>query len=367
MNVRAASKGYNLFLEQSADLPEIIIVSAERLKQTLINLVGNAIKFTEKGKVVLRVSQTDNQTLRFEVEDTGFGIPKKDRDKIFEPFVQLDNHNSKEAGTGLGLAISKKNMDLMGGTIGIDDSYREGALFYFQIPLKLSPESVEIKKIKTRQITGIAPNQPRYKIMIAEDQPQNTLLLKKILEPFNFEVKEAVNGKEACDLQKQWTADFIFMDIRMPVVDGVSATKIIKADPTGAKVKIIAITAHAMEQERVEILAAGCDNFIRKPYHEDEIMEALATHLGVKFIYADTQSSDEDLSNKINISEELSLLPPELIEQLLRAALLLDTGLCSSLIEKIEDQNTARQLKAMVANFKFKELITLLNAVNGKE
>ena len=166
-------------------------------------------------------------------------------------------------------------------------------MFYFEIPVRVLPSVAERDELKHRRILGLAEGQPRYRLLIVEDQPENRLLLRRLLDPLGFELREAANGQEAVALFEQWHPDLIWMDIRMPVMDGLEAVRRIRATKAGADTKIIALTAHALEEEREPIMAAGCDDLVRKPIREQELFEALARHLRLKFIYEKAPRSGE--------------------------------------------------------------------------
>jgi signal transduction histidine kinase/ActR/RegA family two-component response regulator len=291
MQDRAKEKGLSFTTAQADHLPRHIVADPGKLRQVLLNLTDNSIKYTQRGRVMLRAEagetlNANRKRLRFEVEDSGCGIEAKHRDGIFTPFVQVADPSASNAGSGLGLAICKQYVELMGGQIGVRSEPGKGSLFRFEIPVTVpSSESVGVESRHDRVI-GVAPGQPRYRLLIAEDQPINRMLLCKILEPLNFELQEADNGQAALMHFEQWQPHLIWMDIRMPVMDGLEATRRIKATKAGRHTKIIAVTAHALEEERTEILTAGCDDFIRKPYQITEIYECLTKHLGVRYITA---------------------------------------------------------------------------------
>ncbi len=297
MSVRVEDKGLDFKVEQSPDLPRDITVDVGKLRQVLINLVGNAVKYTNDGRVSLRAEVAEMKTqkegrIRFVVKDTGIGVHPEARERIFSPFEQVGDQPASEAGTGLGLAISKQFVELMGGQIGVSGEPGKGSEFYFEIPVKTAVGSKEAPASPHYGlVTGLEEGQPLYRLLIVEDKLENRLLLRKLLEPLGFELREAANGKEGVELFEQWVPHLIWMDIRMPVMNGLEATRIIKATEDGASTKIVALTAHALEEERSEILAAGCDGFIRKPYRDSEIYEALVNHLGVRFVYADEKTT----------------------------------------------------------------------------
>ena len=384
MHSRATERGLEFTLEMSDEFTRYVFVDAGKLRQVLINLIGNAIKFTLTGGVSLRVMPEKQETVsqknfasqleaekirvRFEVEDTGIGIGNENRDRIFEPFVQLDERPTKERGTGLGLVISKQNVELMGGQLGFDNKPGSGSIFYFDIPMSILSAKAMPAAIRRDRVTGLAGGQPRYRLLIAEDQPENRLLLRRTLEPLGFDLREAVNGREAVATCKEWRPHLIFMDIRMPVMNGMEATRRIKATQAGRNTKIVAVTAHALEEERQEILAAGCDEFIRKPLRENEIFDAIAKHLGVTFLYSEEKATDEGKDLELQTSD-LQTLPPDLIRDLLSAVELLDRHLCLDAVSRVRvfNEKLAERLLGIVDNLQYTRLLKLLDNVDSKE
>ncbi|MBF0343598.1 MAG: response regulator [Nitrospirae bacterium] len=370
MNVRAVEKSLCFTLIISPDTPRYITVDAGKLWQVLINLTGNATKFTKSGGVNLRVgiakqSASKLTPLRFEIEDTGPGIDDKNRERIFLPFEQLIDRPVTEAGTGLGLAISKQYVELMGGTIGVTAAPGGGSLFYFDITVEIPP-SIEKSSAEMRRghVIGLAEGRKHhYRILIAEDGPDNRLLLHKMLEPFGFDIREAVNGQEAVALFQQWHPHLIWMDIRMPVMDGLEATRIIKSSESETNTKIVALTAHALEDERREILLAGCDDFIRKPYRETEIFDALERHLGLHFIYNKGQTTPDAKEPDTLDFAQIRELPPDLLKELREAVILLNGERCLEVAGMISDidYEMGSRLRRMVEDLQYKELITALD------
>ncbi len=295
MSVRIEEKGLNFSVKLSDDLPRSIVVDAGKLRQVLINLIANAIKYTNNGGVYIRVGtgkgeSQDIELLRFEVEDTGIGISNEYKDIIFSSFEQVGDQPATEAGTGLGLAISKQFVELMGGRIGVTSECKKGSVFYFEIPVKIASKlEAASEGQQLQRVSGLAEGQQLYRLLIAEDKLENRLLLRKLLEPLGFELREAINGEEAVTIFKEWRPHLVWMDIRMPIMDGKEATRRIKKTIAGHKTKVIALTAHALEEERLEILEAGCDDFIRKPYRDTDIFESLSKHLGARFLYTKIQ------------------------------------------------------------------------------
>ncbi|MBL7178492.1 MAG: response regulator [Desulfobacteraceae bacterium] len=373
MSIQVDQKGLRFSMEQSPDLPSNIMVDSGKLRQVLINLIGNAIKFTESGRVSLRAEVAKQESMhlahvRFEVEDTGIGIRKEDREIIFSPFAQKIDQPLAETGTGLGLAICKQYIEFMGGQICVTSEPGKGSVFHLEIPVEVLPPSKDIiTELEHKRVTGLAEGQGRYRLLITEDQPENRLLLRKLLEPLGFDLREAINGQEAVALFEQWHPHLIWMDIRIPVMSGLEATRRIRESDAGANTRIVALTAHALEEERREILDAGCDDFIRKPYRDTEIFEALAKHLGVRFLYAEKQGpAAATREDELDVAQ-LRKLPSDFIRKLREAAVLLDDQNCLKVAGMISDHNheLGKRLRCMVENLQYKEMLAVLDNLIG--
>ncbi|WP_162255202.1 ATP-binding protein [Rhizobacter sp. Root1221] len=374
MHVKAQEKGLDFTVEQAPDFPRRANVDSGKLRQVLINLIGNAIKFTQTGGVILRAGiahreSPESARLRFEVKDSGPGIRKEDLARLFQPFVQLADQPARDAGTGLGLAICKQHVDLMGGHLGIASEPGRGSVFYFEIPVAvLSAEETPVA-LHHGRVIGLEAGQPRYRILVVEDQAENRLLLYKLLEPLGFDLREAANGKEAVEIFEEWHPHLIWMDVRMPVMDGKEATRHIKLTEAGKHTKIIAVTAHALEDERREILAAGCDDFIRKPYRDSEILDALAKHLGIRYRHSAPDSAGAGITARALNADQFRKLPPPLVDELLRAAQLLEGPRILEVIGHISslDHELGERLRRMAENLQYKELLEILNGLKEGE
>ncbi|MBF0459929.1 MAG: response regulator [Magnetococcales bacterium] len=371
MSGKVMEKGVGFILEQAPDLPPFIATDAGKLRQVLINLIGNAVKFTDSGQVVLRAAPVAGATppaqrVRFEVEDTGIGIHEADWERIFHPFEQLGDLASSQAGTGLGLAISKQFVELMGGRIGVVSTPGAGSTFHFEIPVGIPPPaSLAAIALRYTTVTGLAAGQPRYRLLIAEDQPENRLLLRRLLEPLGFELREVANGQEAVVLCEEWQPHLVWMDIRMPVLNGLDATRRIRALPNGERIRIVALTAHALEEERLEILAAGCNDFIRKPYREVEIFESLVRHLGVRFLYEDEQTAETRFQGEVLTAAHLEGIPLALLAALRKAAIHLDGDRCLEVAGEISDLNheVGELLRKRVEGLCHEEILSVLDGL----
>lgn len=356
MRIRSADKGLQLLVEQTPDQMNCIKADADKLRQILVNLLSNAIKYTQHGGVSLRVNiQTAEETLLYiDVEDSGIGINPTDQTMIFEPFKQVGKVSSQK-GTGLGLALVKQYVELMGGNIQLQSELDKGSIFRVVLPVALA-DADEVTVGETRQppVIGLQPGQPEYRVLIVEDQEENWLLLQRLLQNVGFKVEIAKNGEEAIDLFQRFQPQFIWMDRRMPVMDGVEATRRIRALENGKTVIIAAVTASAFLSEREEIMAVGMNDFIRKPYRPAEIYDCMAKHLGVRFVY---QTVAEEVSEKpMKLSFEGLVKLPEALRQNLADALILGDGeQLDGLIKQIEQQDPALAgiLKQHIARFNY--------------
>ena len=366
LKFKAEDKGLELLCIQEENLPRYIKSDESKLRQILINLLTNAIKFTKQGIVQLQVKvlEQDSQAteLLFEVIDTGVGIGETEIKSLFEPFVQTASGIKSQQGTGLGLAISRKFAQLMGGNITVTSELDRGSTFRVTLPVQLVAE-VPLKLRETRRVIGLATDQPSYRLLIVEDRWENRLLLRNLLQPLGFEVREAENGKEGIAIWQQWHPHLIFMDIQMPIMNGIDATKYIKAHGEIFETIIIALTANVFNKKRSEILAAGCDDFITKPFKEEILFEKMGQYLSVIYLY------EEEMCPLLNSSvppeklssETLAVMPDEWIAQLNEAALQLNSESLIKLITEIppEHQALKTSLKKKIENFDFDQILKL--------
>ncbi len=289
MRVLAAEKGLQLQLKQSPSFPRFIKGDEARLRQILVNLTGNAVKFTEEGSVTirLRTHPGDRSHLVIQVEDTGPGIEPEDQKRLFKPFVQLAESGTQR-GIGLGLAITRRFIELMGGSISLESTPGQGSTFRVELPVEIVEEadvSIPPAAADAGEVCGLVPGQPVYRILVAGDQRENRLLLTKIMTDIGLDARLTKNGEECVAMFKRWHPHLIWMDRRMPVMDGAEATRQIRQHPGGDKVKIVAVSTCVLKEERQRLLDAGMDDFVCEPYRVDEIHGYLARHLGLKYRY----------------------------------------------------------------------------------
>lgn len=375
LQLKAESHGLELIFDRAPDLPQYVRTDESKLRQVLINLLGNAIKFTQEGSVKLRVmlaSSMEQLSINFEVEDTGPGIAPEDIDKLFEAFTQTATGLRASEGTGLGLPISQKFVKLMGGEIYVSSNICRGSQFSFSIPVGLEAE-IEKTQAVGKKVIGLAPNQPNYRILIVEDKWTNRILLVKLLSALGFAVREAENGREGVAAWSSWQPHLILMDMQMPVMNGYEATQQIKTSLKGQATVIIALTASAFEEQRQVILSAGCDDFVRKPFQEEELLAKISSHLGVEYVYEqeaqlpENQRSSQSNPKSADMAVEIANMPTEWVQQLYHAALLCSSSQVEKAIAQLPEDNSSLAvfLKNLVENFQFERLMEI--ASNNKD
>ncbi|MCU0544913.1 MAG: response regulator [Oscillatoriaceae cyanobacterium Prado104] len=446
--LRARSRDLQLLFLRSTDVPRYVRTDEIKLRQVLINLLSNALKFTQTGGVSVRVrpavsanagdamdgfdrapqptgketagaaslgaenpANSENLTinsppagagamagdldisqalfLEFEIEDTGVGIAPEELGNLFQAFVQTESGQTTQKGTGLGLTISRQFVRLMGGDIAVESQLERGTTFRFEIAAKVIDASAIVPPKIEREVIALAPNQPEYRILIADDREDNRQLLVKMLSPLGFPLQEASNGTEAVEIWEIWQPHLILMDLRMPVMDGYEATIEIRAriqereeeqaargESTAVRrefpiPKIIALTASTIEERRSFALLVGCDDFIRKPFRKTDIFETLNKHLGVNYIYSSSSLADSGSASARNALSESSSnavlaflpeLPAEWIgnmRQVIRSA---DFDLIVATIEEIRDAfpEFTQILQGYLDNFDYQKILNLI-------
>lgn len=361
--VHAQQKYISFIYEPLSDLSLGVFADAKRLRQILINLLGNAVKFTEIGGVVFKVGYHEGQ-IRFQVEDTGVGIGPDALGVIFQPFKQVNSH-SKTPGTGLGLAISSQLARLMGSELKVESHLGVGSKFWLDLELPIVPSFISLTQRTERSV--IAYKGERKKILIVDDKWENRSLLMDMLLPLGFSILEAVNGQDALNKALEAKPDVILMDIRMPIMDGSVATRHIRQSPVGRDVIIITISASAFEHNRQDSIEMGSDDFMAKPFRINQLLDILQRHLALEWIVEEIAPEENQNFPPINQPDSTPLLLPPEAEMLI----LLDLakrGHIRGIIKRAnqlikEDQGFApfaNQLSQLAKSFKLKKLRELI-------
>jgi PAS domain S-box-containing protein len=360
--LRAQEKGIELRFESVSEIPRFIRADEMKFRQVFLNLLGNAIKFTSCGHVIVRISYSETDSRLFvEVEDTGLGIAPEEMHLLFEPFSQTESGRQQTEGTGLGLPISKKYVELMGGKISVESQPGKGSIFRFHIGTQKADNGKILKKQPKRRVIGLEPGQPVYRILAAEDNEDNRNMICSLLRKVGFEVIAAMNGQEAIELWKTASPHLILMDMRMPELDGYEAVKIIRGAAAISSVPIIAVTAYAFEEDRKKVMATGCNDFIRKPFRESELFEKIALYLGVRYIYEEISVPKKAVRTKLKYGD-LADLPAEWLAEFRSAAMRGKSERLLELTAQIQNDHAviADALTDMVHTYQFKKIADLI-------
>ena len=368
--LKTEEKGLRLIFECDDGVPRYVRTDEGKLCQVLVNLLGNAIKFTKKGVISVKTEYQGEgeNNLRFSVTDTGDGIAPGELDSLFDAFVQTETGRRSGEGTGLGLPISRKFVQMMGGDITVESEVGKGSVFRFRIQVKAVQGALIQTAQPMRRVIALEPDQPCYRILIADDRESNRLLLFSILAPTGFDLRHAENGREAVEIREEWKPHLILMDMQMPVMDGYEATKRIKGAPNGRAAVIIAVTANTFEEDRAAALSAGCDDFVRKPFEASQIFDVMAKHLSVRFIYEKsarsemTETFDRERDNALT-ADALAALPADWVADLEQAILNIDLDMTADLIEQIRARNNllADMLRRCVDDFEYEKILKLIH------
>jgi signal transduction histidine kinase len=386
--IKAETKNLQLKFFVQPNVPQYIKTDEKKLRVCLINLLGNAIKFTlDSGRICLRVSVESKQHLAeseiypnstsgepflilFEVEDTGVGIAAAEIDTLFDAFVQTEAGRNAADGTGLGLTITKKYVQIMGGDIGFKSVLGEGTSFKFNIRV-FPATSCEITVPTLQRAIGLEADQPIYRILAIDDNQENRLLLVKMLQPIGFEVREAENGHQGVEIWESWQPHLIWLDTRMPVMDGFEAVRQIRAKEkqTQRRTVIIALTASTFEERKGEIIAAGCDDFVRKPFQEQILFDKMACYLGVRYIYQELPRLPVGGLGGYFVSEKpdsffgglLAQMPQSWVQELYEAASDVNEELAIEIVDRIWESHPtlAHALKDLLTDYRLDKIMDL--------
>lgn len=369
LRVRAAAKNLKLDLDQSSSFPRFVRTDPAKLRQIIINLVGNAIKFTSSGGITIKLGvlpverRPGASLLSFEVNDTGPGIDEADLERIFQPFVQLGQHE----GTGLGLTITQSYVQLLGGTISAASEPGKGSSFKFTVAYEpVAEDNIPLLAATGKGTVLGFENAYKYRILIVEDHAESRRLLRNILEPFGFQLMEAENGLECVEQFKKHRPELIFMDRRMPVMDGLRAAAEIRSMPDSINTAIVAVTAHAFVDERQEMIRAGCNDFIAKPFSAERIFAVIEKYLNIRAVRAEDGPRPDDAGAALD-AEALAKLPDGLKAELKDAIIRLDISRIGEAVRRIAEHDAAlaENLELYSARLDFNPILVALREISG--
>jgi CheY-like chemotaxis protein/nitrogen-specific signal transduction histidine kinase len=365
--LKAEEQNLQLLFEGTHDVPQYMRTDEVKLRQVLINLLNNALKFTDEGGISVRVGQRDaegnNTRLVFEVEDTGAGIAEEEMAQLFEAFAQTETGRKSQEGTGLGLPISRRFVQLMGGDMTVSSQVGLGTVFHFEITAQEAETADLSTTTSSRRVIALQPGQKRYRILIVDDLVTNRQLLVRLLGPLGFELREAGNGQEAINIWEEFKPHLIWMDMRMPILNGYEATQHIKSTTQGQATAVIALTASSFEGERHVILSAGCDDYLRKPFRENEMFEMMHKYLGVDYVYEAEVGIDDGRAPETPLqTADLTPVPAFLLNQLAQAIESIDLAQMDETIDEIRQQEpkTAEKLSRLVKQFEYDIILTTI-------
>ncbi len=371
-----AEQGHVLFRYRAlTPLPQGVYADEKRLRQVLINLLGNAVKFTREGSVTLSVSEISMRKaknngdqgisqIRFEVTDTGVGMRPEQLEKIFEPFKQIGDKHSRAAGTGLGLSISRKLVKMMESEINVTSEYGKGSTFWFDVELPVvHAEAIETRAPETREIIGYEGE--RIKVVVADDELSNRMIFVSLLEPLGFEIAGLVeNGQELVQKAREIKPHLILTDIIMPVMTGIEAVQQIRQISELQDTIIIAASASAFKKDEEKSRIAGCDEFLAKPINANQLIDVIGTHLKLKWIYKETETA-ESAPEQAGAEGPLVAPPKEVLEALYEMVMMGSMRRIREEAVELENLDAkyipfARKLQTLVKRFKDEELLNLI-------
>ena len=388
IRVRAENKGIEFVYRGDRDLPEAIVADEKRLGQVLINLLGNAIKFTNTGGVTLTVTRSEEKTLgrgdagtlgggdtqtlplgsnvlvRFSIEDTGVGMKPEQVEKIFKPFEQVGSTKKRAEGTGLGLTISKQLVEMMGSSIQVTSTYGKGTRFWFAIELPVAKDWTETATtIDAGKIIGYSGN--KRKILVVDDKDVNRAVVVEVLAAVGFECAEAVNGEVGLTIAQQFLPDLIITDLVMPALDGFEMTRRLRQIPELKDVVIIASSASVLKEDQFDSLEAGCDDFLPKPVDIEKLLVRLQKYLQLEWVYESQNPRNQVGSSKNLVSQELVAPPEEVLLKIYDAARIGDIEAIEVEAESVKNldaryQTFSDRVLKLAAEFEDAEIMKLV-------
>jgi PAS domain S-box-containing protein len=369
--MRVESKNLNFVVSLAEDLPAYVIADETKLKEILINLLGNAVKFTSRGQITARWwtdvdRQAGAQTVRLFVDviDTGPGIAANEMPRLFKTFEQTQSGSQVLGGTGLGLSISQSYAQLMGGQITVTSTPGKGSIFHLVVQVELSDGADVRSDAPRRSVIGLREGAGAYKILIVDDHEENRNLLTELFGQYGLQTRMAVNGLDAVTACAEWSPDLVFMDLRMPVMDGYEATRRIKDSGHGDKIVVVALTASILEADDKKVRESGFDGYIRKPFKDYDLFAMMETKLGDIFLYRDEILPDVVGNGPRNAPltpKSLEVLPAELVDHLRGATVNAHFDYLITLIEEVVPYSAAvaSGLRKLADDYQYDALLQL--------
>lgn len=370
--IRAKKHHIYFNYQVSPQVPKGVYGDEKRLRQVLVNLLGNAIKFTKNGGVSLKVDvleKTDilsRANLRFQIEDTGVGMSPEQLEKIFLPFEQVGEATKKSEGTGLGLTITTNILDLMGSKLEVQSKLGEGSIFWFDVALNEISDSALLKVSKEEKEKIVGFTGEKHKILIVDDQWSNRLVAVNMLAKLGFEIAEATNGQEGLQKMEKFRPDLIIMDLIMPKMDGFEAIEKLRKSPQGQSLKVVASSASVFDNDQQKSIAVGADSFLPKPIDKEKLLEILQNHLHLEWIYQKQELQASPQSKTKSEPEEIMCFPDK--DDLHKLYDLARSGLVSDIlieIDELEKNNPnlaafCQQIRQWTQGFQLKKIKKLL-------
>ncbi len=366
--IRAEAKGLAFEVDLSAAVPRHVVTDERRLRQILINLVGNALKFTAEGKLKLMVRVGNGSTgerdplLVVDVEDSGPGISEEELPQLFQRFEQTRSGREAGGGTGLGLAISRGFARLMGGDITVRSQVGLGSVFTVTLPVGPATRSTPREVPSPRRVAGLQPEEARRRIEVVDDIEDNREVLRQMLERVGFEVRTSSDGRQALELFSSWHPHLVLMDLRMPGMDGLEAIRSLRSHEKEGRVPVIAVTASAFEDDRLLVEAAGGDDFLGKPFREAELFRKVSRHLGIRFVFENDVAPEPAAENATPVTSHPRPIPAALLEELREAIARADLDQLLKLTTDLarSDPETAAAVRSLAEQFDYDRITELL-------
>jgi predicted ATPase/signal transduction histidine kinase/DNA-binding NarL/FixJ family response regulator/tRNA A-37 threonylcarbamoyl transferase component Bud32 len=370
--IKAEQKRISLIYQTLSPLPRVVLADDKRLRQVLLNLLGNAIKFTETGTIVFEVGY-QAQNMRFQVQDSGIGIAADQLNEIFQPFQQVGENSRKPEGTGLGLAISSQLIEMMGSKLQVKSTLDAGSTFWFDLDLTVADSLTNTTNISNRIITGVKGD--KRKILVVDDKPINRSILVNLLEPIGFDVVDAVDGQDGLNKAQTFQPDVILIDLVMPNLDGFEATRRLRAMPTLKDTVVIAVSASVFEFDQQQSLNVGCNDFLPKPIREDDLLQKLQQHLNLEWIYEHENKIGEllqeegkpenDQVSSASVSPDFPIPPAKEIAVFLDLAMRGDLRAITRRATQLAESNPqwspfANHLQQLAKGFKGRQILEFL-------